>query len=173
MPSTTLHAASTASSRTKSLGSPLHGVGQEPFVSIDLVAPGVPDGDAQDEGYGREQRRKRPGVARPMPPSVAWFSCKTPAEAQQVVGRLFAFRACCSSRLSHPADLSEELSRKTHVRLERVGVEVVTSSPVELVVASAVVIKGERVPSQCVFWTAGVRAAPLLGTLGVTADRAG
>jgi NADH dehydrogenase len=67
----------------------------------------------------------------------------------------------------------EQLSRKAQARLERVGVEVRTSSPVELVDESGVVIKGERVPSQCVFWTAGVKASALLGTLGVTADRSG
>ena len=67
----------------------------------------------------------------------------------------------------------EELSRKAQARLERFGVEVRTNSPVELVDASGVVIKGERIPSQCVFWTAGVKAAALLGTLGVTADRTG
>ena len=67
----------------------------------------------------------------------------------------------------------EKLSRKAQARLERVGVEVRTNSPVELVDADGVVIKGERVPSRCVFWTAGVKGAPLLGTLGVAADRAG
>ncbi len=67
----------------------------------------------------------------------------------------------------------ETLSRKAQARLEHVGVEVRTNSPVELVDADGVVIKGERVPSRCVFWTAGVKAGALLETLGVTADRAG
>ena len=71
------------------------------------------------------------------------------------------------------ATFPEELSRKAQARLERVGVEVRTNSAVELVDADGVVIKGERVPSHCVFWTAGVKAAPLLGTLGVPTDRAG
>jgi NADH dehydrogenase FAD-containing subunit len=67
----------------------------------------------------------------------------------------------------------EELSRRAQARLERVGVEVKTSSPVETVDADGVVIKGVRIPSRCVFWTAGVKAAPLLETLLVKADRAG
>jgi NADH dehydrogenase len=67
----------------------------------------------------------------------------------------------------------EELSRKAQARLERVGVEVKTNSPVELIDADGVVIKGERVPSRCVFWTAGVKAAPLLDALVAKADRAG
>jgi NADH dehydrogenase FAD-containing subunit len=67
----------------------------------------------------------------------------------------------------------EELSRKARARLERVGVEVKTNSSVDLVDADGVVIKGERVPSRCVFWTAGVKATPLLDVLSVKTDRAG
>jgi NADH:ubiquinone reductase (H+-translocating) len=71
------------------------------------------------------------------------------------------------------ATFPEELSRKAQARLEQVGVEVRLNASVDLVDATGVVVKGERIPSQCVFWTAGVKASPLLGTLGVPVDRAG
>jgi NADH dehydrogenase len=65
------------------------------------------------------------------------------------------------------------LARKALRRLERLGVEVRTNSPVERVEQDAVVIGGERLPAQVIAWSAGVAASPAGAWLGVKTDRAG
>src|SRR5207237_3483636 len=47
------------------------------------------------------------------------------------------------------------------------GVEVRLGEPVTQVLADGVEVRGERLRSYNVIWTAGVRAAPLTATLGV------
>jgi NADH:quinone reductase (non-electrogenic) len=68
---------------------------------------------------------------------------------------------------------AESLSRKAHARLTRMGVEIRTNAPVEHVDAGGVVVKGERIASRAVFWTAGVTPSPAGQWLKADADRAG
>jgi NADH dehydrogenase len=67
----------------------------------------------------------------------------------------------------------EKLSRKVQRHLERLGVEVRTGALVQLVDDTGVVVGGERISSNTVRWTAGVKASPLVQKLGATGDRAG
>ena len=71
------------------------------------------------------------------------------------------------------AAYSEELSRKAEQQLERLGVEVHTSSVVTRVDPGAVWVGEKRIPAQVVLWAAGVAASPLGRKLGVPVDRAG
>jgi NADH dehydrogenase FAD-containing subunit len=65
----------------------------------------------------------------------------------------------------------EKLSMKAQKKLESLGIEVRTSSRVELVDAAGVVVGGERIHSRNVFWTAGVTPPPIADWLGSEADR--
>src|SRR6267378_4088279 len=67
----------------------------------------------------------------------------------------------------------EALSREAQSSLGRIGVEVRTSAIVTRVTADAVWLGGEQVRARTVLWAAGVAAAPLARTLGVTLDRSG
>jgi NADH dehydrogenase len=67
----------------------------------------------------------------------------------------------------------ERLAEKARKALNRLGVEVRTSSPVEAIDGEGVVIAGERLPTRTVIWTAGVAASPAGQWLGAEADRAG
>jgi NADH dehydrogenase len=60
------------------------------------------------------------------------------------------------------ADSSERALRQ----LEGLGVEVRLGNPVTAVLPDGVEVGGERIRSYNVIWAAGVRAAPLVGTLG-------
>jgi NADH dehydrogenase len=68
---------------------------------------------------------------------------------------------------------AEKLSRKAHARLTRMGVEIRTNAPVEHVDAGGVVVKGERIASRTVFWTAGVTPSAAGQWLKAETDRAG
>jgi NADH:ubiquinone reductase (H+-translocating) len=68
---------------------------------------------------------------------------------------------------------SEKLSEKTRVQLEKLGVEVRLNARVSNIDAQGVAIGAERIAAQTVVWAAGVKASPLLATLGVPLDRAG
>jgi NADH:ubiquinone reductase (H+-translocating) len=68
---------------------------------------------------------------------------------------------------------SERLSRKAHARLTRMGVEVRTQASVEHVDAEGVVVRGERIASRTVLWTAGVTPSPAAQWLKTEADHAG
>ncbi len=67
----------------------------------------------------------------------------------------------------------EGLAKKAHKALNRLGVEIRTSSPVEAIDSEGVVIAGERIPAKTVIWTAGVAASPAGQWLGAETDRAG
>jgi NADH dehydrogenase len=67
----------------------------------------------------------------------------------------------------------EGLAKKAHTALNRLGVEVRISSPVENVTAEGVLIAGTLVPAKTVIWTAGVAASPAGKWLGAELDRAG
>jgi len=66
-----------------------------------------------------------------------------------------------------------ELSRRAQQSLEHIGVEVRTRAVVTRVTADAVWLGGEQIRARTVLWAAGVAAAPLTQTLGVTLDRSG
>ncbi len=74
-------------------------------------------------------------------------------------------------RILMPFD--EQLAKKSHQALNRLGIEVRTSSPVEAIDSEGVVIAGERIPAKTVIWTAGVAASPAGEWLGAETDRAG
>ncbi|HMC59677.1 MAG TPA: NAD(P)/FAD-dependent oxidoreductase, partial [Candidatus Solibacter sp.] len=68
---------------------------------------------------------------------------------------------------------AEDLSRSAQEQLQRLGVEVRTSTLVTGVEAGAVRMGETRVPSQVILWAAGVAASPLGKALGAPVDRAG
>src|SRR5205085_439793 len=67
----------------------------------------------------------------------------------------------------------EGLANKARKALNRLGVEVRTSSPVEAIDSEGVVVAGERIAAKTVIWTAGVAASPAGQWLGTETDRAG
>ena len=67
----------------------------------------------------------------------------------------------------------EDLSQSAVKQLERLGVEVQTSSLVTGVEPRAVRMGEARVPAAVILWAAGVAASPLGKKLGVPVDRAG
>src|SRR5205807_921080 len=67
----------------------------------------------------------------------------------------------------------EKLAKKAHKALNRLGIEVRTNSPVQVIDGEGVVIAGERIPAKTVIWTAGVAASPAGQWLGAETDRAG
>ena len=66
-----------------------------------------------------------------------------------------------------------ELSSKARVQLEKLGVEVLTNSPVTAVDQDGVSIGERRIESATVLWAAGVEASPLGADLGVPIDKMG
>ena len=71
------------------------------------------------------------------------------------------------------ASFPESLSRRARHALERLGVEVRTGAIVTRVTADAVWLGGAQIRARTVLWAAGVAAAPLARTLGLTLDRSG
>jgi NADH:ubiquinone reductase (H+-translocating) len=67
----------------------------------------------------------------------------------------------------------EKLAERAVRDLASLGVEVLTSSPVEQVDANGVWIDGKQVEAATVLWAAGVQASALGRTLGVELDSAG
>jgi NADH dehydrogenase len=65
------------------------------------------------------------------------------------------------------------LAAAARTKLERLGVEVKTGVRVESVDRDGVVLSGQRLPSACVIWAAGVTAIGAAKWLGVEADPAG
>ena len=65
------------------------------------------------------------------------------------------------------------LSEKARTQLERLGVEVRTSTLVTAIDAEGVMFGEERLPAATVLWAAGVAASPLGRALGAPLDRAG
>jgi NADH dehydrogenase FAD-containing subunit len=71
------------------------------------------------------------------------------------------------------ATYAESLAAAATKKLAKMGVEVLTGAPVEKVDAAGVIVRGQRISTRNVFWTAGVKASPAARWLGVEADRAG
>jgi NADH:ubiquinone reductase (H+-translocating) len=67
----------------------------------------------------------------------------------------------------------EDLSRSAQEQLNRLGVEVRTSTTVTQIEPGAVYEGSTRLPATVVLWAAGVLASPLGKSLGVPIDRAG
>jgi NADH dehydrogenase len=67
----------------------------------------------------------------------------------------------------------EKLSAKARHSLEKLGVEVLTNTPVELCDADGVVSAGKRIEARTILWAAGVQSAPAAKWLQVDKDRAG
>jgi NADH dehydrogenase len=65
------------------------------------------------------------------------------------------------------APFHEQLSQRAQRDLERLGVEVRLNTRVQDILDGAVILEGERIDAGVVLWAAGVRGAPLAGTLGV------
>ena len=68
---------------------------------------------------------------------------------------------------------SEDLSSSAQEQLNRLGVEVRTSTTVTQIEPSAVHAGNTRLPATVVLWAAGVAASPLGKNLGAPVDRAG
>ena len=71
------------------------------------------------------------------------------------------------------ASFPDTLSEKARRQLERLGVEVVTGTPVSDITDEGYRLGDTFVPAKTVAWAAGVAASPLARTLGVSLDRAG
>jgi NADH dehydrogenase len=71
------------------------------------------------------------------------------------------------------AAYAEDLSRSAQEQLNRLGVEVRTSTVVTQIEPGAVYAGDTRLPATVVLWAAGVAASPLGKSLGVPVDRAG
>jgi NADH dehydrogenase len=71
------------------------------------------------------------------------------------------------------AAFPEPLSAHAARDLARLGVEVITSTPVTAIDRDGVEAGGKRIPARTVIWAAGVQGAPLARTLGLPLDRAG
>jgi NADH dehydrogenase len=71
------------------------------------------------------------------------------------------------------ASFPDPLSAKARAQLERLGVDVVTGSPVEAIDATGYRLGGQHVPARTVLWAAGVAASPLGAMLPAPRDRAG
>jgi len=71
------------------------------------------------------------------------------------------------------AGFDESLAQKAQARLTRMGVEIRTKTHVEHVDEKAVVAGGQRIVSQNVLWTAGVKASPAGSWLRADTDRLG
>jgi NADH dehydrogenase len=67
----------------------------------------------------------------------------------------------------------ETLAERARRELERLGVQVRTGAPVQVVDAGGVVVAGERIPASTIIWAAGVSASPVGRWLDVATDRAG
>lgn len=67
----------------------------------------------------------------------------------------------------------ERLSQKAREQLERLGVEVLTGTPVNDINAFGFQLGDVHVPARTVVWAAGVAASPLARTLDVPLDRVG
>lgn len=66
-----------------------------------------------------------------------------------------------------------DLSAKAQAQLERLGVEVLTGTPVSAIDAQGFRLGERFVPARTVVWAAGVAASPLARALDVPLDRAG
>lgn len=71
------------------------------------------------------------------------------------------------------ASFPDTLSEKARWQLERLGVEVVTGTPVSGITDEGYRLGETFIPAKTVVWAAGVAASPLARTLGVSLDRAG
>jgi len=67
----------------------------------------------------------------------------------------------------------EGLSAKARHSLEKLGVEVLTNTPVECCDSDGVVSAGKRIEARTILWAAGVQAAPVAKWLEAERDRAG
>ena len=67
----------------------------------------------------------------------------------------------------------ESLAKKAADRLLAIGVKVRTGVTVERVDAQGVIVAGERIESDTVLWTAGVKASQVIEHLNAKTDRAG
>ncbi|KWS06033.1 NADH dehydrogenase [Lysobacter capsici AZ78] len=71
------------------------------------------------------------------------------------------------------ASFPESLSEKARAQLQRLGVEVVTGTPVGAIGRDGYSLGAEFVPARTVLWAAGVAASPLGALLDAPRDRAG
>jgi NADH dehydrogenase len=71
------------------------------------------------------------------------------------------------------AAFDPDLSEKTRLSLQELGVQVRTSSRVEKIDAEGVQVGTEKIPSACVFWAAGVQASKIQIQPSIEKDRAG
>lgn len=67
----------------------------------------------------------------------------------------------------------EKLAKKAHKALNRLGVEIRTNSPVEVIDTDGLTVAGKRIETHTVIWSAGVAASPAGEWLGAEVDRGG
>ena len=71
------------------------------------------------------------------------------------------------------ASFPEDLSGKARRQLQKLGVEVLTGTPVSDIDAEGYRLGDKVIPARTVVWAAGVAGSPLAASLGVPLDRAG
>lgn len=71
------------------------------------------------------------------------------------------------------ASFSEHLSERARQQLQRLGVEVMTGTPVAEIDSDGVKLGEQRIAARTVIWAAGVAASPLATSLQAPLDRAG
>ncbi|MDI1226159.1 MAG: NAD(P)/FAD-dependent oxidoreductase [bacterium] len=69
--------------------------------------------------------------------------------------------------------LEEKLSANAHATLQKMGIEIMTSSRVEDVDADGVIVNGQRIAAKSVVWAAGAKASPAGAWLAAPVDRTG
>ena len=71
------------------------------------------------------------------------------------------------------ASFPESLSAKAQQQLEKLGVDVLTGTPVRDIDDDGLLLGDERIAARTVLWAAGIAASPLARSLGVELDRSG
>ena len=71
------------------------------------------------------------------------------------------------------ATFPEDLSAKARRSLEKLGVEVLTGTPVAACAADGIERNGQRIQARTIVWAAGIQAAPVAKWLQTDKDRAG
>lgn len=71
------------------------------------------------------------------------------------------------------AEFPEKLAAFAHRSLERMGVEILTGTPIEAIDSHGVAAAGRRIEAATVLWCAGVEATTVAGWLGIPAARGG
>lgn len=159
------------------------------------VAPGLKDLDDAVEirrrvllAFEAAEREPDPRLQRVHLTFVVIGGGPTGVELAGAIAELATFVLSRDFRAIHPdqtrvvlieagarvlSSFAPETSHRAQETLVKMGVEVRTGVRVTAIDERGVTVGAERIESSTVLWAAGVRASPLMATLGVETDRAG